>query len=76
MEGTASEVATAVPHDERQEKPNFPTAPVVVLTFCLVTNAYTLVNLFPYIGVMVQHLMGLPTTNEVGETQHVRRKKL
>lgn len=45
----------------------FPYRAVFILAMCLTVNGYTLMNLFPYVGMMVQHLMGLPTTNESGE---------
>lgn len=45
----------------------FPYCPVFVLALCLVVNAYTLVNLFPYVGMMVKDILGLSTTNESGE---------
>lgn len=44
----------------------FPHGPVIILALALTTNAYTLVNLFPYVGMMVKRLMELPTTNEAG----------
>eukprot|EP00752_Nemacystus_decipiens_P005353 g4854.t1 len=44
----------------------FPRRSVIILALALTTNAYTLVNLFPYVGMMVKHLMNLPTTNESG----------
>lgn len=45
----------------------FPTQTVVILGLCNVLNGYTLTNLFPYVGMMVKGLLGLDTTNELGE---------
>lgn len=45
----------------------FPLRCVIILALALLVNAYTLANLFPYVGMMVKHLMGLSTTNESGE---------
>ena len=45
----------------------FPTLTVVILSLCMTLNIYTLVNLFPYVGVMVKKLLALETTNELGE---------
>lgn len=45
----------------------FPYRSVVVLALVLTTNGYTLSNLFPYVGTMTKHLLGLSTTNESGE---------
>lgn len=44
----------------------FPHRSVIILALVLTTNSYTLANLFPYVGMMVKHLMDLPTTNESG----------
>lgn len=45
----------------------FPYRIVVILALVLSINSYTLANLFPYVGMMVKHLLGLATTNESGE---------
>lgn len=45
----------------------FPWRPVIIAALCMTVNAYTLANLFPYVGAMVKHLMGLSSTNESGE---------
>lgn len=45
----------------------FPTLTVAILSLCMTLNIYTLVNLFPYVGLMVKQLLALETTNEVGE---------
>ncbi|CAM9388119.1 unnamed protein product [Ectocarpus sp. 12 AP-2014] len=45
----------------------FPYRSVVILALVLTTNGYTLTNLFPYVGTMTKHLLGLSTTNESGE---------
>ena len=44
-----------------------PVRSVVILCLCMTLNSYTLVNLFPYVGLMVKGLLGLETINEVGE---------
>lgn len=46
---------------------NFPARTVWILSLCMTLNTYTLVNLFPYVGVMVKDLLELKTTNEIGE---------
>lgn len=53
---------------DAKEEGAFPVQTVTILVLCLTLNNYTLVSLFPYIGVMVMHLLGLETTNEAGET--------
>lgn len=45
----------------------FPARIVVILSLCATLNSYTLVNLFPYAGLMVKELLALETTNELGE---------
>lgn len=45
----------------------FPVLEVAILVICVSVNAYTLVNLFPYVGVMVMQLMELKSINEAGE---------
>lgn len=45
----------------------FPFGAVLILAICMTLNAYTLVNLFPYVGLMVKGLLRLSTTNEIGE---------
>lgn len=45
----------------------FPLGPVAILAICMSLNGYALSNLFPYVGMMVKGLLGLETTNEVGE---------
>ena len=45
----------------------FPARIVIILTLCMTLNIYTLVNLFPYVGVMIKDLLELETTNELGE---------
>ena len=45
----------------------FPFRSVLILAFCMTVNTYTLVSLFPYVGIMVKGLLGLDTENEVGE---------
>lgn len=41
--------------------------PMVIIVLSLTVNAYTLTNLFPYVGVMVKLLMGFDTINESGK---------
>ena len=45
----------------------FPARAVLILSMCITLNSYTLVSLFPYVGVMVKQLLELETTNELGE---------
>lgn len=45
----------------------FPARTVIILSLCMTLNTYTLVNLFPYVGIMVKDLLELETTNELGE---------
>ena len=46
---------------------DFPARTVTILSLCMTLNIYTLVSLFPYVGLMVQDILGLETTNESGE---------
>lgn len=52
----------------------FPVQTVTILVLCMTLNNYSLVSLFPYIGVMVMDLLGLETTNEAGEILRYRVK--
>ena len=54
----------------------FPYGPVLILALCLTVNAYTMVNLFPYVGLMVKDLLGLSTINESGEQKKEPRAGL
>ena len=45
----------------------FPARTVIILALCITLNTYTLVSPLPYVGVMAQELLGLETTNEMGE---------
>lgn len=45
----------------------FPLRSVVILCLCMTLNSYTLVSLFPYVGLMAKGLLGLEKINEVGE---------
>lgn len=45
----------------------FPTSTVAILTLTATVYTYTLASLFPYVGLMVSHLLKLETTNEAGE---------
>ena len=49
------------------EQPKFPVREVITLTICVTTTYYTLVNLFPYVGVMVKDIMELDSINEAGK---------
>lgn len=51
--------------DGGQKMPRFL---VGVLAAALVVNAYTLSNLFPYVGLMVRDLMDLQTMDESGKS--------
>lgn len=56
----------------------FPHRSVIILALVLTINGYTLASLFPYVGMMVKHIMGLSTINEAGENrldEGFRRKK-
>ncbi|CAN0447881.1 unnamed protein product, partial [Ascophyllum nodosum] len=44
----------------------FPYKAVTVLVCCVSINAYTRVNLLPYVGIMAMQLMGLESINESG----------
>lgn len=52
---------------------DFPARMVAILSLCMTLNIYTLVSLFPYVGFMVQDLLGLETTNESGESHDTDR---
>lgn len=45
----------------------FPYGAIIILVLAVSINSYTLTNLFPYVGMMVKHLLGLATINESGE---------
>ena len=45
----------------------FPALNVSILSLGMALNVYTLVSLFPYVGLMVKELLGLKTSNESGE---------
>lgn len=47
----------------------FPCLEVMILVLCVTVYMYTVVNLIPYVGIMVMQLMGLESINEAGETQ-------
>lgn len=47
----------------------FPYREVIILVLCVSVHAYTLVNVFPYVGVMVMQLMDLKSINDAGETR-------
>lgn len=46
---------------------SFPTRAVVILSMANTINSYTMVSLFPYVGMMVKDLLDLQSINEVGE---------
>lgn len=50
----------------------FPGGIVMILSLCMTLNIYTLVNLLPYVGVMIKELLELETTNELGEVLLLR----
>ena len=50
----------------------FPRREVFILLLCVSVNAYTRVNLFPYVGIMVMQLMRLQSINEAGETSDMQ----
>lgn len=57
-----------LPAPFRESEPGpFPFGSVLILAICMTLNMYVFVNLFPYAGMMVKGLLGLHTTNEVGE---------
>lgn len=45
----------------------FPAGIVMILSLGMTLNMYTIVNLFPYVGIMIKELLKLETTNELGE---------
>ncbi|CAN0415628.1 unnamed protein product, partial [Ascophyllum nodosum] len=47
-------------------KLEFPRREVITLALCSTTLNYTLVNLFPYVGIMVKDMMALDSINEAG----------
>ena len=51
------------------ENDKFPVRAVIILSLCMTLNSYTMVSLFPYVGIMVKGLLRLETTNELGEPQ-------
>lgn len=46
--------------------PAFPSLSVTILATCMGVQAYTVVSLFPYLGVMVELIRGLESVNESG----------
>lgn len=54
------------------EGPVFPRRSVIILSMVLTTLGFTLTSLFPYVGVMTKHLLGLSTTNEAGKLGTLR----
>lgn len=55
----------SIGHDQH----GFPRLEVIILVLCVTVNSYTLVNLFPYVGIMVMQLLGLESINEAGEAR-------
>lgn len=55
------------------EPRGFPIGVVTILCLAMTMNSYTLVSLFPYVGVMVKELLSLETTNEAGECGKPRK---
>ena len=58
-------------HVEAEPAKKFPTLAVVILSLGMIIHSYTLVSLFPYVGMMVKDLLSLETTNEAGECNRV-----
>ena len=54
-------------HHDAHHGDGFPRRGVFILVFCVSVNVYTLVNLFPYVGIMVKQMMGLESINESGK---------
>ncbi|CAM9990827.1 unnamed protein product, partial [Ectocarpus fasciculatus] len=52
---------------DRPDNDTFPTRLVVILALAMTVHSYTLVSLFPYVGMMVSDLLSLGTLNEAGE---------
>lgn len=66
-----------VPDQSRYNGPlhhGFPYREVIILVLCVSVHAYTLVNVFPYVGVMVMQLMELKSINDAGEEQARERE--
>lgn len=70
--GTGS--ATAAFHHADGEMTSSATRAVVVLALANTVNAYAMVSLFPYVGMMVKDLLSLQSTNEVGERGRNQRQ--
>ena len=71
-QGARNRQAPGLPDAREPGMGEFPTRAVAILSVCLTLNSYTLVSLFPYVGLMVQDLLGLETTNDSGEMFSVR----
>lgn len=67
-----SGAAHAIRPEQRKMETPFPSVPMVVIVTCLVTEMYTLCNLFPYAGYMVQHLGVADDKDESGQFAWVR----
>lgn len=49
-----------------REPEKYPAREVAIVCLAMTVNCYNLVSLLPYVGFMVQGILGLATTNEVG----------
>ena len=54
-------------HHADGEMTTFATRAVVILALANTVNAYAMVSLFPYVGMMVKDILDLQSTNEAGE---------
>ena len=48
-------------------KLGFPRREIITLALCVVTHLYTLVSLFPYVGIMAKDMLALDSINEAGD---------
>ena len=60
-------------HVDDEPAKKFPTLAVAILCLGMTVTSYTLVSLFPYVGMMVKELLSLETTNEAGECNRSNR---
>lgn len=63
-----------VAYDMENCQGKFPSGAVVILALCTTLQCYTLVSLFPYVGLMVEQLLRLETTNEAGEIRQMQQQ--
>ena len=62
-----AEAAHPTQPDPTEKDTPFPLLPMVAISLCLVTVAYSICNLFPYAGYMVQHLGVTDDKDEAGK---------